>query len=76
MGKEKTMKRNLIALALAGLFATAAYAEPTLTGDDIYVWKGASEATAFQSNASLAKEESAQAQANNYGQNGVYSFNP
>jgi len=70
------MKRNLIALALAGLFATAAYAEPTLTGDDIYVWKGASEATAFQSNASLAKEESAQAQANNYGQNGIYSFNP
>ena len=69
------MKRNLIALALAGLFATAAYAEPTLTGDDTYVWRGASEATAFQSNA-VAKEESAQAQANNYGQFGVYSFNP
>ena len=69
------MKRNLIALALAGLFATAAYAEPTLTGDDTYVWQSAAEATAFQSNA-VAKEESAQAQANNYGQFGVYSFNP
>jgi hypothetical protein len=75
MEKETEMKRNLIALALAGLFATAAYAEPTLTGDDTYVWRGASEATAVQSNA-VAKQESVQAQANAYGQNGIYSFNP
>jgi len=69
------MKRNLIVLALAGLFASAAFAEPTLTGDDVHAWKNASEATAYRSNA-LAKEESAQAQANAYGQNGIYSFNP
>jgi len=69
------MKRNLIVLALAGLFASAAFAEPTLTGDDTYAWKNASEATAYRSSA-VAKEESAQAQANSYGQNGIYSFNP
>ena len=76
------MKRSLIALALAGLLANAAFAEPTLTGDDTYnqvhlvPWRGAPEATSNQAN-SLAAQESAEAQkSNTYGQYGVYEFNP
>jgi hypothetical protein len=69
------MKRTLIALALTGLVTSVAFAEATLTGDNAYVWRNASEATAYLSG-SLAKEESAQAQTNAYGQYGVYGFNP
>ena len=76
------MKRSLIALALTGLLANAAFAEPTLTGDDTYnevhliPWRGAPESTANQQN-SRAAEESAEAQkSNTYGQYGIYEFNP
>jgi len=76
------MKRSLIALALTGLLANAAFAEPTLTGDDTYnevhliPWRGAPESTANQPN-SRAAEESAEAQkSNTYGQYGIYEFNP
>ncbi|HKA39352.1 MAG TPA: hypothetical protein VKD25_06265 [Burkholderiales bacterium] len=76
------MKRTLIALALTGLLANAAFAEPTLTGDDTYnqvhliPWRGAPESTANQAN-SRAAEESAEAQrSNTYGQYGIYEFNP
>ena len=69
------MKRNLIAVALAGLLANVAFAQVTLTGDDTYdqvhltsSWRGAPEATSAQ--------EVVGAQTNNYGQNGIYSFNP
>ena len=75
------MKRSLIALALAGLFANAAFADPTLTGDDTYnqvhliPWRGAPESTADRSS-SRAADESADAQSNTRGQYGVYEFNP
>jgi hypothetical protein len=76
------MKRTLIALALTGVLANAAFAEPTLTGDDTYnqvhliPWRGAPEGTANQPN-SLAAEESAEAQrSNTRGQYGIYEFNP
>jgi hypothetical protein len=75
------MKRSLIALALAGMLANAAFAEPTLTGDDTYnevhlvPWRDAPETTSYRSS-SLAAEESAQAQSSPYGQTGIYNFNP
>ena len=56
------MKRSLIALALAGLFANAAFADPTLTGDDTYnevhliPWRGAPEGSTNQSNSRAAGE--------------------
>ena len=72
------MKRNLIAVALAGLLANVAFAQVTLTGDDTYdqvhltsSWRGAPEATSVES-----AQEVVGAQTNNYGQNGIYSFNP
>ena len=67
------MKRNLIALALASVFASAAYAQPTLTGDD--VWNHAPEATAYQGSVNQASQ-AVQSDTNTYGQNGIYSFNP
>ena len=76
------MKRSLIALAIAGLLANAAFAQPTLTGDDTYnqvhliPLRVAPETTSDQSK-SLAAEESAEAQKSNTdGQYGVYEFNP
>ena len=79
------MKRSLIALALAGLLANAAFAEPTLTGDDTYnqvhliPWRGAPEATSFDTESFKAKftsKEIVGAETNTYGQYGVYEFNP
>jgi hypothetical protein len=70
------MKRSLIALAVAGLLANVAFAQPTLTGDDSYsdvhlsAWKGAPEMTTFQS------KEIVGAESNTYGQYGIYEFNP
>jgi hypothetical protein len=34
--RNLTMKSTLIAVALAGLFVNAAFADPTLNGDDTY----------------------------------------
>jgi len=77
------MKRNLIAVALAGLLANVAFAQPTLTGDDTYeqvhlnsAWRGAPEATSFESAIRFDSKEVVGAQTNTYGQNGIYSFNP
>lgn len=76
------MKRNLIVLALSALLANAAFAQPTLTGDDTFDqvhlagWKNAPEATSYSESDSLAKEQSAEAQMRPYGQSGIYSFNP
>jgi hypothetical protein len=76
------MKRSLIVLAVAGVLANAAFAEPTLTGDDTYdqvhflgSWRNAPEAISFRSE-SRAAEESAQVQSAPYGQPGIYNFNP
>ena len=50
------MKRCLIAVALTGLFVNAAFADPTLNGDDTYdavhliAPKGASQTSSEQSN--------------------------
>ena len=80
------MKRSLIALALAGLLAIVAFAQPTLTGDDTLdqvhlnsTWKNAPEATSFDTESFRAKftsKEIVGAETNNYGQYGVYEFNP
>ena len=65
------MKRSLIALAFAGLIANAAFANPTLTGDDTYEavhllgWKNAPEATSFERTEGRSEV-----------QEGIYSFNP
>ena len=70
------MKRSLIALALTGLLANAAFAEPTLTGDDGYdavhltPWKNAPEATSYETTMARAMEVRPAAQ------EGIYSFNP
>jgi hypothetical protein len=54
--RNLTMKRTLIAVALAGLFVNAAFADPTLKGDDTYnaahliAPKSASQASPEQSN--------------------------
>jgi hypothetical protein len=64
------MKRTLIGLALAGLVANAAFAEPTLTVDE--AWKNAPESTAYQADSQRAGVQSN----NTYGQDGIYSFNP
>jgi len=54
------MKRSLIAVALTGLFVNAAFADPTLNGDDTYdavhliAPKGASQASSEQSQAGEA----------------------
>jgi hypothetical protein len=71
------MKRSLIVLALAGALANAAFAEPTLTGDDTYdqvhlqAWRNASETTSYRAGSSAAGES-----ASPYGQTGIYNFNP
>jgi len=79
------MKRSLIALALAGLLANVAFAQPTLTGDDtldqvhLTGWKNAPEATSFDTESFKAKftsKEIVGAETNTYGQYGVYEFNP
>ena len=70
------MKRSLIALALTGLLANAAFAEPTLTGDDGYdavhltPWKNAPEATSYEATTARAMEVRPAAQ------EGIYNFNP
>ena len=68
------MKRSLIALALAGLLANAAFAEPTLTGDDAYdavhlvPWKNAPEATSYEAPRAMEVRPEIH--------EGIYSFNP
>jgi hypothetical protein len=80
--RSLTMKRSLIALALAGLLANAAFADPTLTGDDTYnevhlvPWRGAPEGTANRPDSRAADESAAAQQSNTHGQYGVYEFNP
>jgi len=70
-----TMKRSLFALALAGLLANAAFATPTLTGDDSYEavhlsgWKNAPEATSYEATTTRQM-------AFHQVQEGIYSFNP
>jgi hypothetical protein len=70
------MKPTLIALALTGLLANAAFAEPTLTGDDAYdavhlvPWKNAPEATSYQATTPRAMEVRPEIH------EGIYSFNP
>ena len=70
------MKRSLIALALTGLLANAAFAEPTLTGDDGYAavhllaWKNAPEATSYEATTPRAMEVRPEIQES------IYSFNP
>ena len=69
------MKRSLIVLAFAGLFANAAFASPTLTGDDTYEavhlvgWKNAPEATSYDA---TAQRQEVRPEV----QEGIYSFNP
>ena len=69
------MKRSLIVLAFAGLFANAAFASPTLTGDDTYEavhlvgWKNAPEATSYEA---TAQRHEVRPEV----QEGIYSFNP
>jgi len=70
------MKRSLFALALAGLLANAAFATPTLTGDDSYEavhlissWNNAPEATSYE--ATMTRQ-----MASHEVQEGIYSFNP
>jgi len=70
------MKRSLFALALTGLLVTAAFAEPTLTGDDGYnavhlvPWKNAPEATSYEATTPRAMEVRPAVQ------EGIYNFNP
>jgi hypothetical protein len=70
------MKRSLIALAVAGLLANVAFAQPTLTGDDSYNdvhltgWKGAPETTSYEVDTRRAMEVRPEIQ------EGIYSFNP
>ena len=70
------MKRSLIALALTGLLANAAFAEPTLTGDDSYdavhlvPWKNAPEATSYEATMPRRMEVRPEVQ------EGIYNFNP
>jgi len=80
-----TMKRSLIALALAGLLANVAFAEPTLTGDDtidqvhLSGWRNAPESTSYTTDSFKAKftsKEIVGTENNTYGQYGVYEFNP
>ena len=80
------MKRSLIALALAGLLANVAFAEPTLTGDDTLdqvhlsgIWRNAPEATSYEAISfkdRFTSKEIVGAETNTYGQYGVYEFNP
>ena len=79
------MKRSLIALAFAGLFANVAFAQPTLTGDDtldqvhLNAWRGAPEATSYEAvsfKEKFTSKEIVGAETNTYGQYGVYNFNP
>jgi len=76
------MKRSLFVVALSALLANAAFAQPTLTGDDSYDqvhllgWKNAPETTSYSDSDSLAKEQSSEAQMSPYGQFGIYNFNP
>ena len=64
------MKRSLIALALTGLFASVAFAEPTLSGDDSYdavhlqPWKSAPEAISHEADKRSEVHE------------GIFTFNP
>jgi len=63
------MKRTLIGLAVAGLLANAAFAEPTLTTDES--WKNAPESVSYQDAPRAGVQTN-----NTYGQDGIYSFNP